>query len=166
MPSQLLDRPGEELESDEVAVQMTIHEKAVRIQHGNCGTQESNAINTIGACMISGTIPDIIESPVEAIATTSSQRSTRQGFSAHVNTRYLLSLADIVVQTLQSENEVLPLPGDWVFFPLPLFRSVKVDMGTQPKGWKLQLVALSSNQESILLSVPPLCVVNGCQKEG
>jgi hypothetical protein len=83
-----------------------------------------------------------------------------------VNTRYLLSLADIVVQTLQSENEVLPLPGDWVFFPLPLFRSVKVDMGTQPKGWKLQLVALSSNQESILLSVPPLCVVNGCQKEG
>jgi hypothetical protein len=51
MPSQLLDRPGEELESDEVAVQMTIHEKAVRIQHGNCGTQESNAINTIGACM-------------------------------------------------------------------------------------------------------------------
>jgi hypothetical protein len=42
-----------------------------------------------------------------------------------------MSLADIVVPTLQEGHELLPMAGDWKFFPLPEFRSTKVDLGSQ-----------------------------------
>lgn len=68
--------------------------------------------------------------------------------------RYVRFLQDIVVPTLQEGHDALPVAGGWKFFPLPEFRNKKLDLGTQAKGWQLQLVPIAFQADSIMLDVP------------
>lgn len=163
--SALLGRAEEVFANAEVAMRMTVQEKDVRTQHETYGAQ-GIAGHNIGARPTIEGIPNTVGSRKEAIARRPLQKSTRLGSSTQVQPRYFMSLADIVVPTLQNGSELLPIPGNWKFFPSPEFRSKKVDLGTQAKGWSLRLVPQASEEESILLPVPARLIVNGCQKQG
>lgn len=80
------------------------------------------------------------------------------------NRRYIRSLNEIVVPTLQNGHDALPVAGGWKFFPLPEFRNKKVDLGTHANGWKLQLAPISFKADSIMLDVPTYFVKKGSKK--
>jgi len=67
--------------------------------------------------------------------------------------RYMKSINDIVVPTLQSASAELPIGGNWKFFPLPGLKN-EIDLGTTLKGWKLKLEPMGFEGESISLDVP------------
>lgn len=67
--------------------------------------------------------------------------------------RYMKSVNDIVVPTLQSSSAELPIGGNWKFFPLPGLKN-EIDLGTTLKGWKLKLEPMGFESESISLDVP------------
>lgn len=136
-----------------VATRMTEHQDDFATQHGNNRTQVQAAHNfsmqptTEGIPTLAQTLPS----------------TTRMGTpEKQIGKRYFISLADIVVPTLQEGHEMLPIAGGWTFFPLPEFRSKKVDLGTHAKGWQLQLAPVSTEEESILLNVPARFILNGC----
>lgn len=80
------------------------------------------------------------------------------------NRRYIRSLNEIVVPTLQNGHDALPVAGGWKFFPLPEFRNKKVDLGTHANGWKLQLAPISFKADSIMLDVPTYFVKKGSKR--
>jgi hypothetical protein len=67
--------------------------------------------------------------------------------------RYMKSINDIVVPTLQSASAELPIGGNWKFFPLPGLKN-EVDLGTTLKGWTLRLEPMGFEAEAISLNVP------------
>jgi hypothetical protein len=152
-------RNEEVLANDKVATRGAVHPNQGPTKHGTYGIQ-GKAANNICAHPTIENISNFARSQHEAIARTTLE-SSRQG-----NTRYLISLPDIVIPTLQKGHELLPVSGDWKFFPLPEFRKMKVDLGTQAKGWQLHLAPLPSQGESIRLNVPARFIVNGCQNPG
>jgi hypothetical protein len=65
--------------------------------------------------------------------------------------RFVVPINDIVVPAMK--NGLLPFKGFWKFFPVAELGN-KIDLGTNPSGWKLRLDPLNSNADSITLDVP------------
>jgi len=67
--------------------------------------------------------------------------------------RYMKSINDIVIPTLQSASAELPIGGNWNFFPLPGLNN-EINLGTTLEGWKLKLEPMGFEGESVSLDVP------------
>jgi hypothetical protein len=67
--------------------------------------------------------------------------------------RYIRSINEIVVPTLQRASAELPSGGNWKFFPLPGLKN-EIDLGTTLKGWTLKLEPMGFEGEAISLDVP------------
>lgn len=140
--STLSGRTEEVLANAAVATRETVHPNDVSTRQSTYGAQ-GKAANKICTHATIENISNFARSQKETIARTTLD-SSNQG-----NTRYLISLPDIVIPTLQKGHEFLPVSGDWKFYPLPEFRKMKVDLGTQAKGWQLHLAPHPSEGESI-----------------